>query len=424
MQKTIRINGANIGLALSIIYILSTYIATNIVLSTVYQTYSLYALIAWGVMHIFAQVIRKKKAGINSYSSWYGAFLAISFFTMLYSKEFSVFSGAFYKMIVVFALTLFIYSSIDSDKSLRCVCWAYIIGSISLFLILYSKGQLKLGLYERLGNGIIVGNANGLAIMMMIPVLYSLWLLIYGNYRGIIKVILLLAVAVDIYVIMLTGGRKYIIVPVVFLYTLYISKSERNKQLKMIKYTLITIAIVYLLYYLMMNVDSLYSVIGRRMEGMINGYLGRGTLEASAKGRDNLRNFAFSHWLGSPLWGYGFDSYKYYAQEKFGLFAYSHCNFTEMLHNGGIIAFAAYYWIYYVILKRGIRSNHSMPSYKALAIAVIISLLLIDYGGITYDSLYEQIMLMIVVKGFDLHRENVEGEHNEQGINYASVAQV
>jgi hypothetical protein len=389
MQKEIRINGVSIGLALSTIYILSTYIATNIVLNSIYQTLSLYALIAWGIAHAFSHIIRKRKVILNKYSMWYGILLCISFFTMLYSREFSVFSGAFYKMMVVFALTLFIYSSIDSDRSLKVICWAYIVGSVCLFLILYSTGQLKLGLYERLGNGIIVGNANGLAIMMMVPVLYSLWLLLYGNYKALTKIILIFAIIADIYVIMLTGGRKYIIVPVAFLYTLYITKNERNKQLKMIKYTLITVAIIYLLYYLMINVDSLYSVIGKRMETMINGYLGRGALEVSARGRDNLRNLAFSRWIGSPLWGYGFDSFKYYAQETLGQFMYSHCNFAELLHNGGIIVFVAYYWIFFTILKRVIKADHIMPSYKALAIAVIVSLLLIDYGGITYDSLYE-----------------------------------
>ena len=48
------------------------------------------------------------------------------------------------------------------------------------------------------------------------------------------------------------------------------------------------------------------------MEGLINTFLGVGNAEASAESRGIMIAIGLKKWLDSPIWGYGFDSFKYY----------------------------------------------------------------------------------------------------------------
>ena len=257
---------------------------------------------------------------------------------------------------------------------------------------------------ERLGQE-LVGNANIFATVIMVAVLYELWLLVYGTKKWFIKLALIAMVIYNMYALALSAGRKYVVIPFMFLYILLICKTNKKGKRNVILYTLLTVILVVCAYNLMMNNEILYESVGVRMEQMIEGGNDEGELDSSSKVREIMRNDAIEQWWEKPIFGYGFDSYKYRANIVVKHFFYSHCNYTEMLYNGGIIMFVAYYWIYYKIIAEFFRKKNAPEKFRAFAIATAISILALDYGAITYSAAVIHIMLMLSLKFLDLKND-------------------
>ena len=98
-------------------------------------------------------------------------------------------------------------------------------------------------------------------------------------------------------------------------------------------------------------------------------------------------------WQESPLWGYGFDSFKYFNESVTGHFYYSHNNFVEMLYNLGIIGFIAYYSYYIKLLFASYNGKNRISlSVRAFSVAMVISMMVYEYGAINYTTTSTMIM--------------------------------
>ena len=167
-----------------------------------------------------------------------------------------------------------------------------------------------------------------------------------------------------------------------------------------------------------MNVEIFYNAIGVRMENLLKAFSGMGG-DNSSQVRETIRQLAFEKWLERPLFGYGYDSFKYLALQTVGQLFYSHCNYTELLYSGGILYAALFYWIYYKILKNAFRNKVIPVAYKAFAFAVVISWLVFDYGAVSYNLNPTMIMLMMAYNASTF--ANKETKENGQTAN-AEVA--
>ena len=173
----------------------------------------------------------------------------------------------------------------------------------------------------------------------------------------------------------------------------YNSKNDKNGKKHIIKYTVLIATLVIFAMWVVMNVPTFYETIGYRIESYINGVTGAAEQGASAAIRDEMRKIAMARWLESPIFGYGFDSFKYYNITATGNFFYSHCNYTEMLYSGGIIYLIVYYSVFCIILKKAFTSKTALLKYRAFAIGVALSFLVFDYGCVSYSMAPIQIML-------------------------------
>lgn len=395
-----------IGFVLMAIYIFTSYVAVDITLSSKTNTFFLYLFVAWGALVTLMHGVREK---LSTYTIYYAFFMIISLLSMGYSQEFNILSGQFYLMIVAFLLTFLFQVFIINEKNFVWMCWIYAIASLSLVIMLQATGNLVGGSdEERLGQE-LMGNANIFATLIMVAVLYELWLIIYGTKKWYGKIILIIMVIYNMYALALSAGRKYVVIPFVFLYMLLVCKRNKKGKRNIVIYTLILVLLIIGAYNLMMKNPVLYESIGVRMEQLVEGQEDESKLDNSVRIREIMRHDAIEQWWEKPLFGYGFDSYKYRANEVVKHFYYSHCNYTEMLYNGGIIMFLVYYWIYYKIISDFFKKKKSPEKYRAFAIATAISFLLLDYGAITYTAAIVHIMLALSLKlmDFDCVEENI-----------------
>ena len=152
-----------------------------------------------------------------------------------------------------------------------------------------------------------------------------------------------------------------------------------------------------------MKVPVLYDSIGIRMEAMLDKTSDAAEDDGSSRTREIMRKDAFSQWQKKPLSGYGFDSYKYRAKQIVRKFFYSHCNYVELLYNGGILYFLLYYWIYYKVFIEAFKRKKVPQEYRAFAIATSISLFIYDYGAISYTAAINHIMFALALKLIYFH---------------------
>jgi O-antigen ligase len=209
-----------------------------------------------------------------------------------------------------------------------------------------------------------------------------------------VKFISFIALLVIYLGMFLSGGRKYVIMPLIFLYILMMHKGSKKGRLKIIGSTFIIAIAALVVYFLIMKVPFFYNVIGVRFEGFFE-FLGdnRGKADSSTLLRYQMIDAAWEKWLERPLFGYGFDSFKYYNEQFVtGHRYYSHNNFLELLYNQGIVGFAIYYSFYvYLVIKAWRLKNNFL--YRGFIIGAVAAWLLFEYYGITYSTTPTQIML-------------------------------
>ena len=220
----------------------------------------------------------------------------------------------------------------------------------------------------------------------------------------------------NMYALGLSAGRTFIVMPFVFLYILFLCKTNKKGKRNIITYTIIFVLIVVGAYNIMMTNEVLYEAIGVRIESLIEGQQDESELDNSSKVRDVMRSDAIKQWWERPFFGYGFDSYKYRAKDVVGELYYSHCNYTEMLYNGGVVLFIAYYWIYALILKEYKKRKSKSGKFCAFALASAISLFVFDYGSVSYSIAQLQIVLCLALKTMSFETEdNKYVEETENG---------
>lgn len=399
----IKVSFQKIGLFLLYLYIFFSYTAQDIIFPSKLNTIFLYCFLIWGVLEVFIT----KRLEISAYSKWYLLFFLYSMFLVLYSPKIEFFANEeMYLILVTFILTYTISLVIKNFEDFKGVCWCFSISSFVFVGVLYFTGNLVATQSNRLG-GDIVGNANTFSSMLMVAVMCTIWLLIYntkGNF--ILKIILSLILVCNEYAMLLSGGRKFIIIPIIFLYILLLLKKDSFGRTKVLKYTIIICVIIFILYNLMMNIPEFYDIIGYRMQGLINSFTGNGKVDGSAQIRHVMKVLAIERWKYSPLWGFGFDSFKFYNQSVTGHFYYSHCNYTELLYNGGIIYFLMYYFLFIICFKKIWKYRKKMNTkYLAFSFATLLCVIIFEYGAVTYNLTNIHIMLCLAAKLLEIRKE-------------------
>ena len=110
-----------------------------------------------------------------------------------------------------------------------------------------------------------------------------------------------------------------------------------------------------------------------------------------------------------PIIGIGIDNPRLYTYGVVGETYYLHNNFVEILSSGGVIGAVLYYWIYVRLIISYIkRRNFDDPQY-CFCLVLLILLLIMDYGMVSYYSKSTYIFLLLLVQFEGKLRINQDG---------------
>ena len=146
-----------------------------------------------------------------------------------------------------------------------------------------------------------------------------------------------------------------------------------------------------------MENDTLYTVIGRRFDSMIDYIKGEGT-DGSIALRRRYIAAAKSMFNESPIIGKGMGNYSRILESEYflGNF-YSHNNYWQILSELGLIGFLIYFSMYVYCVVIFLRAYFvEKRKISALFITAITMMIVLDSGIISYSSKYGQLVIAII----------------------------
>lgn len=384
IKKLENISVKRIGIVFFEMYVFASYFANDTLMPSFISSYTLYLFCGFSLLY----VLLNKKFRMCATTSWMVVFLGFSLISMSFSSE--SLDATFSTLIINFVITLFLTQyNLDRDD-MRSIGKTYMLSSALMVAVLIATGNLRdSSSTGRLGEE-LVGNANAFSTSLMFGALFAVWILTYHSNDTKDKIISTLCLIANYYGMFMSGGRKYIVVPIIFLYIMLIFKQDKVGRTHFIKYTVIVVTIVLSMIWLMMNVPIFYEILGSRFEDLLS-FLNDDVQSADASTivRNKMIEGGLREWTATPIFGHGFDSFKVYNAVLTGYTVYSHNNFVEMLYNGGLVGFVLYYGFYALILIKSLKNTKKLsPEARAFGVAAVVSLLFYEIGAVTYISFH------------------------------------
>ena len=367
------------------------FIFSNIASHTIYESISLLFLMTIGIIYI----LKTKKIYGSIYFGLYLIFIIYHIILILNGTAIN--KDVSYSMLQTLGINviilIFVYNLIIHYKDFKGFSKVYVMSTIiSLLLIIFlqrdtlltgrlahSYGEDSISYYF-LGQAVSI-SANSISFSCAVSAALSIYLSKMEKKKSFLIYGFLLCIGV-----ILTGSRKGILILALLLLATINLIYKKN----IIKKVLFLICGGLLLWFLIMKIPAFYNILGERLLELINKILGYSTTEGSIIARERYKNFAFEMINNSPLYGYGLGYFKYLYGNV------TESNYLEMIVSGGIIGLILYYISLIPIFVKYFLQKNKNDLLK-LFFLIFISILIIDYGSVTYFSRSYVIFYVIIL---------------------------
>ncbi|MDR4969425.1 MAG: O-antigen ligase family protein, partial [Acholeplasmataceae bacterium] len=219
---------------------------------------------------------------------------------------------------------------------------------------------------------------NKFAFLSMLTI-YGLFA--FKNYRA----SNLFLTVLFIFFTLLSGSRKSILAISIFVIVLFITRKLSLKNF--FKYAISAFLFLFILYYIVFEIPSIYQLIGVRIDQLLNYFSSNGIVDNSTYTRIAMLEKGFQLISEKPIIGWGIHSFSFLTTH-----AYSHNNFVEITVGLGLIGFTVYYWLYLTIALRLYKRRKLITNYP-LYISLLVTLIFIETGQVTY---YTEIYISLI----------------------------
>ena len=234
-------------------------------------------------------------------------------------------------------------------------------------------------------------NTNSLGIILALAIIISIYKIQIDGIR-VWHILILPAIIL----IAASGSRKAVILAVLGVSLLYMTKeSGKAYFLKIIRLFVVIAAVIILVGFF--SSLRLFSGVHNRMQGLYALITGEGVVDHSAWVRQRMIGLGWEQFLKTPILGIGMGNARIMTSVV-GYDSYLHNNYIELLTNGGVVGFALYYAIYIYLIINLIRHRAKGDHISRLCLILIVCLLVMDYGAVSYyiKSTYYYFMAFFV----------------------------
>lgn len=321
---------------------------------------------------------------------WLFSFVVLCVISLAWSLSVSTGMVIVKSFVVYFAVLLLIQLSINLrykiDTLLKCYLVATLINAIyvAVTIDVETLGEVQLG-----GQMLEGWNGNGIGYMAAQGALIGYYLL-KTTSRKTEKTFFLFCVVAFAILTLYTGSRTAFLMLLAELVLYY----WLSHPTKVVRNVMVSALVLIGAFYLIMNVETFYNVLGSRMEGLFALFSGEGEVDSSASIRDVFIKNGKLWFFERPILGYGIDNYRVLNQEATGRFTYAHNTFIELAVDLGIIGLVWYYSVYAYLMVKLVKLVKHGPIYVFLLSALVTSFVS-QYGGVSYHSFYQNLLLLL-----------------------------
>lgn len=390
-----------------IIWVLTTFLFSAFLLFDM-NVWISYILLGTSVAIFLLYACQNRGIVVFSFDRYHAHVLMFACFCFISSLWARNFSDALTKGTTVIEILIcmsMLYMYYQTQPNVRGLImtlkWASFITTIYTFVFYgWSTVMMVLSQGERLAGDF--ANINSIAMLSAIGLVIVCYQWLYEGF-----LLSFLLGLPSIIIVAASGSRKALILALVGIFLIFALRfSSRNILSNIMKFCAIIIGAILL--FRIISELPMFSGIMERMDGLFALLTGEGVVDSSAAKRDMFVKIAFEQFLENPIFGVGMDNAKYVIGERTSITVYSHNNFAEILCNGGIVGFIAYYSMHFYYVRYLIKYRESDDSLTKMCIVLAIVMLIIDWGAISYYSKSQYFYFMI----FFLHVKNMRNNFN------------
>lgn len=337
------------------------------------------AIIIIGVL-LIALVVSKAKLNIEKKYLYLLLFAMYCFLssTWAVNSSLAISAGISYSLCVIFFVLI---CNLFYDKGHLIFEIIYstsiIIGLIS---IIYYKPsiifQSIIGI-ARLENTFC--NVNLLGILFSYGILISFYKFLKDK-----KLIHILVIGFELLMLLSTQSRKALIIVILGIVGIWFIYTEKRIQFKSF-IRLIIIVLLTVLLIVFLSKFSLFNAINERLNGLKAIITGKGTIDGSSMLRLLYIDVGMAQFFKHPYLGIGMDNARTaIIKARYNHDTYTHCNYVEMLCDGGIVGAILYYSFHAYILIALIKHRKYWNKYSMFCFVFLLILLIMDYGMVSY----------------------------------------
>ena len=241
-------------------------------------------------------------------------------------------------------------------------------------------------------------NSNTIGMICALSIVIQVYKIIYGE-RSLWSLLMMPSIVV----VAASQSRKALMLMPVGVMMVMLLKNAGNKNVvKGFVKAVFSIAVLVIVI-IGLSQLSIFNGMNERMERMFNSFTGEGIVDNSSIVREKMREAGIAQFLKTPVIGVGIGSSATITELAAGYRTYLHNNYVELLACGGILGTMLYYIPYIACLSVFCRIKNIRNRQTVICITIILVLLVMDYGMVSYyDKLHYVYMMM-----FFIHRDNL-----------------
>lgn len=327
-----------------------------------------------------------------AHTAWYLLFIAFAELSSLwaYAPLTSALRYIRFMLLIVvicFGVTQYTTSVADTERLVE----VYAAAAFTIALIEFIGTPVEDWMAGYFGRAIGGGNTNTFGYILLFGAIIAFYKgYVKGKRWWYLPMIIMLAGCV------LSSSRKAALMSVFgILFIMFFSFNRRNHFLHLA----IAAVVVVSAYLIVMTNESLYEVLGNRLESLFS-FMNDGTGgDGSLYKRDFYILYAHELFARSPILGQGFANFAdLLYHEVGGGYIYAHNNYWEILADLGVVGFVIYYWFYaYIGLKlTGSFFKKKLSEIQTLAIVMFLAQLFLEWGVVSMYNLHNQFIIALI----------------------------
>lgn len=225
-------------------------------------------------------------------------------------------------------------------------------------------------------------NQNVVGMLAALTIIINIYFLIY--YR---EAIIGIPFAIISFVVLAAAGSRKSILELVFgvLLVLFL-KNYNNKKFLKSGLKIITALLVFAIIVVILIKLPMFDFINSRFENLNNLLTGAGDTDSSVRNRALLYVIGWQIFTDNPFLGVGMDCARIPVEQIMGIDYYLHCNYLELLADGGVLGFALYFTFYIMIIHRLWKYRKYRDAEYDICLVIMIIQLIMQIAYVAYSE--------------------------------------